>query len=64
MTDREKIVAVLADPEWTRRVVVAAARALDALNGPEVTADGDDHRLPARSALNAAFLDERLREAS
>jgi hypothetical protein len=59
IVDKEKVAAVLADEDWTRRVVVAAARALNVLNGPEVTVDDDDNRLPARTALNAAFLDER-----
>jgi hypothetical protein len=57
MIDAEKIAAVLADEDWTRRVVIAAAKALDVLNGPDLTVDGDDNRLPARSTLNTAFMD-------
>lgn len=52
--------AVLADAEWTKEVVRAAAVALNALTDvrPDgLTPDGDDPAMTARSILNTAFLD-------
>lgn len=56
---RERVEAILADPEWTANVVKAAVVALDVLAGAPITADGDRAASLARSTLDNATTDLR-----
>lgn len=56
---RERVVAILSDPEWTANVVKAAVVALGVLCGPPITADGDQAAMVARSTLDNATTDLR-----
>jgi hypothetical protein len=58
-TTYNRVARVLADPAMTRAVIVAAARALDVLYGPNPTVDGDDAAMTARTQLAAAFVDAK-----
>jgi DNA-directed RNA polymerase subunit K/omega len=53
------VARVLADPAMTREVIVAAARALDVLYGPNPTVDGDDPAMVARTQIAGAFVDAK-----
>jgi hypothetical protein len=48
---------VLNDPRWTGRVISAAIRAWDVLEGPLLTDDGDTSTMVARTALRTALAD-------
>lgn len=57
---KEALQEILDDPQRTRNVVVAAARALNALDSADIagkTADGDDAARVARNQLSHAFVD-------
>lgn len=55
----QRIVDILADPEWARRVVIAAVQAEHLLIGPELTPDGDRAEMVARNTLTTAITDLR-----
>lgn len=58
MFDVVDINTVINDPERVKKVVCAAAVALNTLEGPNPTADGDDAMMVARNQLQTGFMDE------